>query len=119
MCCINKRINQKYGNLPAKEPERRPWFEIVVDSIEFYGKQLIRAMSIIETRIRLLELQPIVDSTSAEASKKIVQCWFGTYPHLRRCIFDQGSKFKKEFRELLHMVSQRVASQQRTHKPIH
>ncbi|DAZ96722.1 TPA: hypothetical protein N0F65_011759 [Lagenidium giganteum] len=60
-----------------------------------------RAITIIDTTTRLVEIQPVMDGTSLEAARIVDQHWFAKYPRPARCLHDQGSEFKKEFRELL------------------
>ncbi|KAF0731356.1 hypothetical protein Ae201684_011419 [Aphanomyces euteiches] len=79
----------------------QPWAEIAVDLIGPFGSQKFRAITIIDTATRLLEMAPISTPDSYQAAKLIDQLWFCRYPRPQRCVFDQGSEFKLEFLEML------------------
>ncbi|OWZ16093.1 Pol Polyprotein [Phytophthora megakarya] len=100
-CSKAKHPTVRYGKLPAKKAIAWPWYEIAVDSIGPYGKQKFRALTIIDTSTRLIEILPALDGTSAEAAYLLDRHWLNRYPRPMRCIFDAGSEFKKEFQELL------------------
>jgi hypothetical protein len=96
-----KYPSHKYGKLPEKPVTVWPWFEVAVDSIGPYGDQGFRALTIIDTSTRLIEIQPTRNGTSAEAAAIVDRFWFNKHPRPRRCKYDQGSEFKLEFLELL------------------
>lgn len=100
-CSKAKHSTVRYGKLPAKKAIAWPWFEIAVDSIGPYGKQKFRALTIIDTSTRLIEILPALDGSSAEAAFLLDRHWLNRYPRPMRCIYDAGSEFKKEFQELL------------------
>lgn len=100
-CATSKKHHQGYGQIPEKTVHLKPWSEIVIDSIGPLGKGKWRAISIMDTTTRLLELVVQEDPSSAEAARIIDQVCSNRYPRPQRCIFDGGSEFKLEFRELL------------------
>ncbi|POM64275.1 Pol protein [Phytophthora palmivora] len=107
-CARSKDRKAKYGKIPAKTVEVRPWAEIAVDTLGPLGtKHHWRALTIIDTSTRLLEIANMDDGTSAEAARIVDQVWFNRYPRPERCIYDQGPEFRKEFRELLQKRSHR------------
>lgn len=100
-CLKAKHPTVRYGKLPPKTVEVWPWFEIAVDSIGPYGSQKFRALSIIDTATRLMELLPVINPDSAEAAYLVDRHWLCRYPKPVRFIHDGGSEFKREFAELL------------------
>ncbi|DBA05126.1 TPA: hypothetical protein N0F65_004976 [Lagenidium giganteum] len=102
--CVTRRRSKHptvhYGKLPTKATTVNPWFEIAVDSIGPYGPNKFRAITIVDTSTRLMELQPVADGSSAEATVIVDRPWLCRYPRPRQCIYDQGSESKKEFAEL-------------------
>ncbi|DBA04354.1 TPA: hypothetical protein N0F65_002116 [Lagenidium giganteum] len=106
-CTQKKTTNlRQYGKIPYKTKETRPWFEVAVDCIGPFGAHGFRAITIIDTCTRLLEMAPLTAATSLECARAVDQLWFSRYPRPAQCVFDQGSEFKKEFFELLdsHLV---------------
>lgn len=101
VCATSKHLPQAYGKIPQKTVEVRPWNEIAVDSIGPIGKGRWRAISIMDTSTRLLELAVQEDPSSAEAARIVDQVWLNRYPRPKRYIYDGGSEFKLEIRELL------------------
>ncbi|OWZ21651.1 Pol Polyprotein [Phytophthora megakarya] len=100
-CLKAKHPTARYGLLPPKTIEVWPWYEIAVDSIGPYGKKGFRALTIIGTATRLVEILPALDATSAEAAYLMDRYWFTRYTRPARCIHDGESEFKMEFVELL------------------
>ncbi|OWY96613.1 Pol Polyprotein [Phytophthora megakarya] len=100
-CTKSKHPTVKYGKLPTKTVIIRPWFEVVIDSIGPYGKNKFRAMTMIDTSTRLVEIQPVDDASSDDAAFVFDRFWLCRYPRPMRVIYDQGTEFKKEFFELL------------------
>ncbi|OWZ10035.1 Pol Polyprotein [Phytophthora megakarya] len=101
VCLKAKHPTIKYGKVPPKSVEVWPWYEIAVDSIGPYGRKGFRALTIIDTSTRLIEILPALDATSNEAAYLLDRYWFARYPRPVRCIYDGGSEFKSEFAELL------------------
>ncbi|KAH9100500.1 hypothetical protein Ae201684P_006697 [Aphanomyces euteiches] len=99
--CKQKYPTKKYGLIPPKMITTQPWAEIAEDLIGPFGSQKFRAITIIDTATRLLEMAPILTPDSYQAAKLIDQLWFCRYPRPQRCVFDQGSEFKLEFLEML------------------
>ncbi|EGZ16399.1 hypothetical protein PHYSODRAFT_509657 [Phytophthora sojae] len=100
-CTKSKHPIVKYGKLPAKTVVVRPWFEVAIDSIEPYGKNKFRALTMIDTSTRLTEIQPVDDASSDDAAFVFDRFWLCHNPRPVRVIYDQGTEFKKEFFELL------------------
>ncbi|KAE8912425.1 hypothetical protein PF005_g15379 [Phytophthora fragariae] len=58
VCLKAKHPTTRFGKLPPKSVEVRPWFEIAVDSIDPYGKKRVSALTIIDIATRLIEILP-------------------------------------------------------------
>ncbi|EGZ08744.1 hypothetical protein PHYSODRAFT_524555, partial [Phytophthora sojae] len=100
-CLKAKHPTVRYGKLPPKTVEVWPWFEIAVDSIGPYGSQKFRALSIIDTATRLMELLPVINPDSAEAAYLVDRHWLCRYPKPVRFIHDGGSEFKREVHRVI------------------
>ncbi|KAF4133049.1 Integrase core domain [Phytophthora infestans] len=96
-----KNPTARYSKLPVKKAIAWPWYGIAVNSIGPYGKQKFRALTIIDTSTRLIEVLPALDGTSSEADFLLDRHWLNRYPRPVKCIYDGGGEFKKEFLELL------------------
>ena len=102
ICQRKKRTNKnvKYGKIPLSSRNNRPWFEIEVDSIGPFFKN-ITCLTIIDTCSLITEMGVVHDNSSAETASLTDQEWFCRYPRLVKCIHDSGTEFKLEFSELL------------------
>lgn len=98
-CARSKSRAGKFGKLPTKTVEVRPWGEIAVDTLGPVEGGQWRALTIIDTSTRLVEIAAMQDGTSAEAAHIVDQVWFNRYPRPERCTYDQG--FRGEFAKLL------------------
>ncbi|GMF46035.1 unnamed protein product [Phytophthora fragariaefolia] len=101
VCLKAKHPTVRYGKLLPKTLEVWSWFEIAVNSIGPYGPQKFRALSIIDTATRLMELLPVINPISTEAAYLVDRHWLCRYPRPVRCIHDSESEFKREFAERL------------------
>ncbi|KAF4037823.1 Integrase zinc binding domain [Phytophthora infestans] len=68
-CAKPKTARTKYGKLPTKTMEVRPWAEMAVDSNGPFGKQKWKALTIIDTSTRLVEIAPVADEFRKEFTK--------------------------------------------------
>ncbi|OWZ14952.1 Pol Polyprotein [Phytophthora megakarya] len=101
-CARSKDRGPKYGKIPVKNMGVRPWSDIGVDSLgPLESENRWRALTIIDTSTRLVEIINMDHGTSAEAARIVDQQWFNRYPHPERCIYAQGPEFRAEVQELL------------------
>jgi hypothetical protein len=108
-CQIYKTHRKKYGKLPFKEPEEKPWNTICVDLIGPYDvttkdnrEITLNAMTICDPATGWFEIVEIPNKQAKTTAKKLDQTWFCRYPRPERCIFDNGNEFLgKEFQEML------------------
>ena len=107
-CQLFKKQTKKYGKLPPKEAETKPWETVCIDQIGPYtvntpkGPRTLRAMTMIDPATSWFEVVEIPDC-SAETAALLFDCtWLSHYPRPRECHYDCGSEFiGKEFTELL------------------
>ena len=107
-CQQHKATTVQYGHLPPREANFQPFYEVAVDSIgpwtvNVNGQDIVfKALTMIDTTTNLTELvRTETETTALETAHKFEQCWLYRYPRPVRVIFDAGSEFKAEFRDLL------------------
>ena len=106
MCKTHRR---KYGKLPFKEPEDKPWNATCVDLIGPYDvtteddRELsLSAMTICDPVTGWFEIVETPNKSAKMTAKKLDQTWFCRYPRPERCIFDNGNEFLgTEFQKML------------------
>jgi len=105
-CQIFKKQRKKYGHLPAKKAETKPWSRVNVDFIGPYpirtpkGSHELRAMTMIDPSTGWFEIARIISPSSDEAQRAFDSCWLARYPRPVEVGFDNGSEFKWLFKEL-------------------
>ena len=107
-CQKNKRVTKNYGHLPPTFQDYQPW-EVVqadlfgpwkytdVDGIE----RAIQAVSFMDVATRWPELHEYDSKKSENISLIFDQEWLNRYPRPRMVIYDNGSEFSSEWREML------------------
>ena len=105
-CQRFKAHRQSYGELPPRDVQVAPWYEVAVDTIgpwtlEVDGiAQPMRCLTMIDTVTNYLEVIPLRSMTAQHVADTFRNNWLARYPRPMRIIFDQGSEFKGEFRRL-------------------
>jgi hypothetical protein len=105
-CQMFKKQRKKYGHLPPKKAEFRPWTTVKVDLIGPYtiktpkNKHELRAMTMIDPATGWFEIAPIVKPNSDEAQRAFDSYWLARYPRPREIGYDNGKEFKWLFSEL-------------------
>jgi hypothetical protein len=107
-CQRGKKKRLKYGQLPPKEAEYRPWQHLCVDTIGPYrirrkGKKelVFQAVSFIDPATGWFELKECKTKKADEISNLIEQTWLSRYPWPEYITYDNGPEFKAEFGDLL------------------
>ena len=108
-CQKDKRVTRKYGHLPVPtDQEYEPW-ECVqadlfgpwkykdIDSIE----REIKAVSFIDVATRWPELHDYGDKSSENIALIFDREWLNRYPRPRRVVYDNGTEFTSEWKEML------------------
>jgi transposase InsO family protein len=108
VCKKTKHPTKKYGHLPESDIICDPW-EII--QINLFGPWTfqditnktyqIQGLSIIDVATRWVELCPYSSKKSEDIALLVDQNWFCRYPRPKIAMFDNGSEFSTEFRELL------------------
>ena len=111
----NRQMTQKeIWQAPKNDLESRPWHTVCVDCVGPYtvqvktdGKQVqkrtIRALTMVDPATGWFEMGEIPDGdfNSQRVSQLMNQYWLSRYPRPVKCICDNGSEFKKDFRRLI------------------
>jgi hypothetical protein len=127
-CQINKLKKKKYGKIPTQQVITTPWEYLCVDLIGPYtlrdrDKSEIDFMCLTmidpaSSWFEIVEL-PVADHVPTEPVNKdgktkeayfdkssfmishlVNKCWFSRYPRCRNIIYDNGSKFKLNFKAI-------------------
>ena len=114
LCQLAKRTKTKYGKLPQRDLEMRPWHTVCVDCIGPFTiktkydkgnihKQTVRASTIIDPTTGWFEIWHIPDDNfnSQRVFQLMNQLWLLWYPWPVRCICNNGNEFKKDFKTLI------------------
>ena len=105
-CQVFKKQRKKYGHLPAKKAETKPWSRVNVDFIGPYPIRTptkayeLRAMTMIDPATGWFEIARIIQPNSDEAQRAFDSCWLARYPRPVEIGYDNGSEFKWYFAEL-------------------
>jgi hypothetical protein len=105
-CQVFKKQRKKYGHLPAKKAETKPWSRVNVDFIGPYPVRTpkkiyeLRAMTMIDPATGWFEIARIIHPNSDEAQRAFDSCWLARYPRPVEVGFDNGSEFKWLFEAL-------------------
>ena len=106
-CQRYKKQRRKYSYLPAKEAEVKPWRAVCVDLIGPYtvdtlnGEIKLLTMTMIDPATSWFEIALVLfNKSSAAASGIFNNNWLCRYPQPKKIIYNNGSKFKKDFKQL-------------------
>jgi len=109
VCQLNKKQRKKYGHLPPKQAEEcTPWKRVNVDLIGPYTVKTptktyeLRAMTMIDPATGWFEVAPLKEPSSYEVQKAFDSYWLARYPRPQEVGSDNGSEFKRHFRDLLN-----------------
>ena len=115
LCQLAKRTKSKYGKLPPRDLDLRPWHTVCVDCIGPFTiltkdeegkilKRTIRAITMVDPATSWFEIGhiPEQDFNSQRISQLMNQIWLSRYPRPIRCICDNGSEFKKDFKHVIN-----------------
>ena len=110
-CQLTKRKTIKYGKLPPKEAEIDPWEVLCVDLIGPYkikqagakNKDLILwCLTMIDPATGWFEMAPVPGNKEANTVANLAeQIWFSRYPWPQQIIYDRGTEFMAEFKQMV------------------
>jgi hypothetical protein len=109
-CQKAKGKRLKYGHLPAKDPvsESQPWQRLCVDTIGPYEIRRINkkplkfsAVTMIDPATGWFEMKQLKTKKADEVSNAVETTWLTRYPWPQEIVFDAGSEFKAEFRQMI------------------
>ena len=115
-CQLAKRLRRKYGKVPPKIAEDTPWKVVCVDFVGPYtvkqknnldanGKPIevtLSCLTMIDPATSWFEwaIIPPEDCSSAHMSQLFNNHWLSRYPRPVKIIYDNGSEFKLNFKQL-------------------
>ena len=108
-CQRTKKGSKKYGHLPAKKTEDKPWDVLCVDLIGPYTVTIdkknnidltLHAMTFIDPSTGWFEITEIKNKNTVNISHQVDIVWLTRYPRPRKIITDNGAEFKKDFRTI-------------------
>jgi transposase InsO family protein len=107
-CQRGKKKRLKYGLLPPKEAEFKPWQHLCVDTIGPYrirrkGKKelMFQAVTFIDPATGWFEMKECKTKKADEVANLLEQAWLNRYPWPEYITFDNGPEFKAEFLDAL------------------
>ena len=109
ICQKNKRDQRRFGHLPPKEAEVKPWDKMCIDLIGPYtirrkGRPnlICKAVTMIDPATGWIEINQYEDKKSISIANIAEQEWLCRYPWPTQVTFDRGSEFMGEdFRKML------------------
>ena len=108
-CQRTKKGSKKYGHLPAKKAEDKPWDILCVDLIGPYTVTIdkkrnidltLHAMTFIDPTTGWFEITEIKNKNTVNKAEQVDLVWLTRYPRPRKIITDNGAEFKKDFRTI-------------------
>ena len=105
-CQLFKKQRKKYGHLPPKEAEARPWSRVNVDLIGPYvvrtptATHTLRALTMIDPVTCWFEVTAIPDKNASTVMEAFNNTWLTRYPRPQYIGFDNGSEFKAQFKQM-------------------
>ena len=108
-CQRTKKGSKKYGHLPAKKAEDKPWDILCVDLIGPYTVTIdkkrnidltLHAMTFIDPTTGWFEITEIKNKNTVNMAEQVDLVWLTRYPRPRKIITDNGAEFKKDFRTI-------------------
>jgi hypothetical protein len=114
-CQITKQTSAKYGHLPVKENNLKPWETLCVDLIGPYkiprkGKTTrskkedcftLWCVTMIDPATGWFEMAEIKTKRADVIANVIEQTWFNRYPWPTEVVLDRGREFMAEFTEMI------------------
>jgi hypothetical protein len=111
ICQKQKRQRRKYGLLPEKEAEFKPWERLCVDLIGPYkikskrgGRSLpeLKCVTMIDPATGWFEIKQYDDKKSITVANIVEQEWLARYPKPSLITLDRGSEFiGEDFRDMV------------------
>ena len=108
-CQKYKKQKKKYGLLPAKEAEAKPWEILCVDLIGEYtirrknDKPLhLKPLTMIDPATGWFEMHQYNDKQAISIANLVEHQWLSRYPWPQKLLFDNGSEFVgKDFKQMI------------------
>ena len=105
---MTKRRKIKYGHLPAKEAEVKPWDVLCIDLIGPYTfkqpnnqTRTLWALTMIDPATGWFEMTEINTKRADVIANKLEQAWLTKYPWPTQVVLDRGTEFMAEVTTML------------------
>ena len=99
-CQRFKKQKKKYGHLPAKKAEDKPWERLCVDLVGPYKINRkdktplkMQAVTMIDPATGWFEIAEFKDKSSITIANIVEQQWLARYPRPTEVVYDRGSEF--------------------------
>ena len=105
-CQLSKTSRKKYEKLPPKQAEVDPWKRVNVDVVGPFTvttptkTHKLQALTMIDPTTRWFEIKDLVTVDSEKVMNAFHNTWLCRYPRPKEIGFDNGSEFKKLFKEM-------------------
>ena len=107
-CQTSKTSSTKYGHLPEKKAEARPWEKLCVDLIGPYkikqrnGKDYVLwCLTMIDPATGWFEIKECPDKEAITIANLVEQVWLTRYPWPDVLNYDKGKEFMGEFAKMI------------------
>ena len=104
ICQRTKKTHSKYGKLPEKEAEYKPWEVLCVDMIGPYTIKQTKnepltlwCVTMIDPATGWVEVKETKNKEAFTVATIVEQTWLTRYPWPTKIIYDKGTEFMKEF----------------------
>jgi transposase InsO family protein len=108
-CQITKRSTKKYGKLPEKTAEDKPWEKLCVDLIGPYritNKKTrttltLWCVTMIDPATGWFEIRELKNKEAINVANIVEQAWLTRYPWPVEITYDKGTEFMGEFAKMI------------------
>ena len=107
-CQLTKKTKKKYGHLPPKVAEAKPWDTLCIDLIGPYTvkekgnkKWTLQCLTMIDPATGWFEIIEVEDPRADTVANALEKTWFSRYPWPNHVVNDRGREFMAETHEIL------------------
>ena len=113
-CQLTKKIIKKYGDVPPKTADARPWHTLCIDLIGPYtlktvedknkkttAKTVLHCLTMIDPATGWFEIAPVHNKEAYEIASALEQTWLSRYPWPTEVVLDRGREFMGECQRML------------------
>jgi transposase InsO family protein len=102
VCQLKKKERKKYGSLPPKVAESDPWVMICVDLVDPFPSKThsLLTLTMIDPATGWFEIVEATNKSATAIQDLFHNIWLTRYPRPQFIVFDNGGKFKREFKQM-------------------